>query len=230
MTLIACVGNKNGEKHERERAAFGMDYTEKLARMEDGLQFLRRARHEEVITYTSKYLDLHDVRIVPSFTQETLPIWMVANPSAGAREEGVRRVLRRVAQLGDGWLTYNITPELLRERVDVLAQLRREEGQTETGQPVAVQVNYTIGDTEQEAVDIATRAWGRYNSRGVSIDKLRTISAIGTAKQAASFINELYAAGATEVLLHPLDDDTARQVERASTQFLPLLPTGAKLA
>jgi alkanesulfonate monooxygenase SsuD/methylene tetrahydromethanopterin reductase-like flavin-dependent oxidoreductase (luciferase family) len=155
---------------------------------------------------------------------------MVANPSAGAREEGVRRVLRRVAQLGDGWLTYNITPELLRERVDVLAQLRREEGQTETGQPVAVQVNYTIGDTEQEAVDIATRAWGRYNSRGVSIDKLRTISAIGTAKQAASFINELYAAGATEVLLHPLDDDTARQVERASTQFLPLLPTGAKLA
>ncbi len=235
MTMVTCSGNRTGQKHERERAAFGIGFDEKLARMEDAVEFLRKASTHETVTHRSKFLDLEDVHLVPGFRQHPLPIWMVANPSSRATGEGLRRVLGRVARLGDGWLTYNITPELLRDRVAVLAELRAALAGSASappgGHPVAVQVNLTVGATTEQAVETAERAWVRYNSRGVGIDALRRVSAIGTPGECAAFLRSLEEAGATDVLLHPLADDVAsvaNQVEIAGRQLLPLLQRGPR--
>lgn len=228
VTLVLCPGNRTGAKHERERAAFGLTYEQKSARMLDGLAFLRAVVRTPRLTYRSAFLDLDDVEVVPAFQQRALPVWMVANPSAGASPDGLRRVLDRVAEHGDGWLTYNVRPDDLRRRTALLADLRAARGLgTDPGYPVAVQVNLTVAPTETEAVALAQDAWAVQSTRGIPFDDLRAVSAIGTPEQCAAFLAELHAAGATHVLLHPLGGDLRTQVERASAGLLPLLPAGS---
>jgi alkanesulfonate monooxygenase SsuD/methylene tetrahydromethanopterin reductase-like flavin-dependent oxidoreductase (luciferase family) len=227
MTLAVCPGNRTGAKHERERAAFGLGYEEKTARMLDALAFLRAVVRSPRLSHRSEFLDLDDVEVVPAFTQPHLPVWMVANPTAQAGPEGLRRVLRRVAEHGDGWLTYNVRPADLRDRLDLLTELRSEAGTADDAPfPVAVQVNLTIAPTEAEAVATAEEAWAVQSTRGIPFDELRAVSAIGTPEQCAAALERLHAAGATHVLLHPLGGDLRTQVERASADLLPLLGAG----
>lgn len=227
MTMVVCPGNRTGAKHERERAAFGLSYEQKSARMLDALAFLRAVTARPRLSYRSEFLDLDDVELVPAFRQRALPVWMVANPSPGATPDGLRRVLGRVAEHGDGWLTYNVRPADLRDRLDLLTDLRAERGRPATDFPVAVQVNLSIAPTEAEAVGTARAAWAVQNTRGIDFDDLRAVSAIGTPEQCAAFLAELHAAGARHVLLHPLGGDLRTQVERASADLLPLLPSTA---
>ncbi|HEY0216972.1 MAG TPA: LLM class flavin-dependent oxidoreductase [Cellulomonas sp.] len=226
VTLALCPGNRTGAKHERERAAFGLGYEEKTARMLDALAFLRAVSREPRLTYRSEFLDLEDIELVPAFRQRPLPVWMVANPTDRATPDGLRRVLGRVAEHGDGWLTYNVRPDDLRRRVALLGELREElgRGPADAGDlPVAVQVNLTVAPTEAEAVATAREAWATQNTRGIDLDDLRAVSAIGTPEQCAARLAELHAAGATHVLLHPLGGDLRTQAGRASAELLPLL-------
>ncbi|HEY0186827.1 MAG TPA: LLM class flavin-dependent oxidoreductase [Cellulomonas sp.] len=230
VTLALCPGNRTGAKHEQERAAFGLSYEEKSARMLDALAFLRAVVATPRLSHHSAYLDLDDVEVVPAFTRDHLPVWMVANPTTQASSDGLRRVLRRVAEHGDGWLTYNTRPEDLRDRLGLLTELRAQAGRAVAVPfPVAVQVNLTIAPTEAEAVATAQQAWAVQSTRGIPFDDLRAVSAIGTPEQCAAFLARLHEAGATEVLLHPLGGDLRTQVERASADLLPLLP-GARSA
>lgn len=231
VTLVVCPGNRTGAKHERERAAFGLTYEQKSARMLDGLAFLRAVVRRPRLTYRSEFLDLDDIEVVPAFRQETLPVWMVANPTAQASPDGLLRVLDRVAEHGDGWLTYNVHPDDLRHRTALLAELRAARGlDPDADFPVAVQVNLTIAPTESEAVALAQEAWAVQSTRGIPFDDLRAVSAIGTPEQCAAFLARLHDAGATHVLLHPLGGDLRTQVERASAGLLPLLPGAPVLA
>ncbi|GAA3812829.1 LLM class flavin-dependent oxidoreductase [Cellulomonas soli] len=227
MTLIACPGNRTGAKHERERAAFGLEYDEKVERMLDALDLLRVASTNDRFSYHSPYLDLEDVELTPGFRQRPLPIWMVANPSPLAADDGLRRVLDRVARYGDGWLTYQVTPDLLERRLAVLQELRAARGAGGPF-PVAVQVNLCVAPTREEAFTDAAAAWDLQNTRGLSFAQLLSTSAIGTPEDCAAFLESLHAAGATDVLLHPLSADPATQARRASRDVLPLLP-GAPL-
>lgn len=225
VTLVVCPGNRTGAKHERERAAFGLTYEQKSARMLDGLAFLRAVVRTPRLSYRSEFLDLDDIEVVPAFQQRALPVWMVANPTAQASPDGLRRVLDRVAEHGDGWLTYNVHPGDLRRRATLLGDLRAARGlDADPRFPVAVQVNLTVAPTEAEAVALARDAWAVQSTRGIPFDDLRAVSAIGTPEQCAAFLADLHAAGATEVLLHPLGGDLRTQVERATADLLPLLP------
>ncbi len=225
MTLVACPGNRTGAKHERERAAFGLSYEEKAERTEEYIGFLRAVSTGDVVSHHSAHIDLDHLDLRPQFRQHPLPIWMVGNPTVQASPEGLRRVLGRVARLGDGWLTYNVRPQELAARLELLTELRTELGaRTDASFPVAVQVNLTVAATEEEALDDAAAAWAEQSTRGIGFEDLRAVSAIGTPEQCAAALTRLHDAGATHVLLHPLSADPLAQARRASSWLLPLLP------
>lgn len=221
MTLIACTGSRTGEKHERELRAFGMRFDEKLERATDAVRFLRSVSRRGRIGYAGSTFSYEDQPLVPAFQQEALPIWFAANPSRIATPAAVARIVGRVAELGDGWLTYNVTPELLRQRLAVLAAERSARGLAPA--PTAVQVNFAIADTTEAAWDQVRATWARQATRGVDIEWLASIAAVGTADAAAAFVRELVAAGADVVSLSPLGPDPVGQIELATRELLPLL-------
>lgn len=225
VTLIACPGNRTGSRHERELAAFGVGYDEKVARTEEYVRLLRQASSTEALTFRGTYTSVDDVRIVPRFVQRPLPLWMTGNPARTAGRATLDRVLGRVARLGDGWLTYNIRPDELRPRVARLHELRRERG-LEPEVPVCVQVRFRLADRQADAEAQAREAWATSSTRGIGPDDLTEVFAVGTPGRALEQLARLADAGATDIALSPLGADVDDQVARATEHLLPRL-TGA---
>jgi len=224
MTLVACPGESSGPSREKELRAFGMSHAEKVARMEENVDWLRAVSRGGPVSFPGTYFAVEDLELVPAFVQQPLPIWMAGNPPVTAPASRTRRVLDRVARLGDGWLTYAVTPSVLRARVEELSVLREAGGRQVDGPfPVCVFLNVNVHPVEATAVADALAAWSQQSTRNVSADQLREVSAIGSPQQAADTIGQLIEAGATAFIFELLSERRHEQLELITEHLLPLL-------
>jgi alkanesulfonate monooxygenase SsuD/methylene tetrahydromethanopterin reductase-like flavin-dependent oxidoreductase (luciferase family) len=218
MILVACPGNGTGTAVEKELAVFGLTYAEKVARFEESVTFLRAVSGGET-SFHGSFLDVDELDLGPGFVQRPLPVWLAANPAPTASTATVDRLLGRVARLGEGWLTFNVTPELLAARVQRLQELRGDAGPV----PVCVNLSTNVARDPRQAWDDARERWAVSAPRGVSVDDLAGIAAIGSPEQAADLIGRLAEAGATHLAIEPLSTDAPRQVEALTDLLLPLV-------
>jgi alkanesulfonate monooxygenase SsuD/methylene tetrahydromethanopterin reductase-like flavin-dependent oxidoreductase (luciferase family) len=224
MTMVACPGEATGASRVKELAAFNMSHREKVERMEESIAFLRLVSGGGAVTFEGSYFSIDDVELAPAFLQHPLPIWMTGNPAMDAAEERVHRVLERVARLGDGWLTFAVTPSELARRTKALQDIRSSAGH---GQdqcfPIGVFLNVNVNVNADAALEDALTTWRGQSTRNVSSDDLRQVAAIGSPEQVADFIGQLVNAGATTVAIELLSANRAQQVETISEHLLPLL-------
>jgi len=224
MTLIACPGEATGPTRVKELAAFKMDHREKVARMEENIAFLRAVSEGGPVSFSGEFFSIEDFELAPAFVQRPLPIWMTGNPPANATNERVRRVLGRVARLGDGWLTFAVTPTTLATRSSVLSEIRASTGASgESPFPVGVFLNVNVNPNAKDAHDDALATWKRQSTRNVSPDTLVEVAAIGGPEQVADFIGRLSEAGATSIAIELLSANQRQQFELISEHLLPLL-------
>jgi len=224
MTFVACPGEATGPTRAYELAAFNMDHAEKLARMEENVEFLRAVSAGGPVSFSGKHFSIDDLDLAPAFVQQPLPVWMAGNPPVGASPPRVNRVLERVARLGDGWLTFAVTPDTLRERIRVLEELRASSGRSSDSEfPVCVFLNVNVNPIAGVAVDDALSVWKRHSTRNVSADQLLQVAAIGSPEQGADFIGRLVEAGATAFAIELLSQDPQAQLEIITEHLLPLL-------
>jgi alkanesulfonate monooxygenase SsuD/methylene tetrahydromethanopterin reductase-like flavin-dependent oxidoreductase (luciferase family) len=224
LTLIACPGWATGELVQRELATFNVTYQQKLHQMEEGVNFLRLVSTDGVVTFSGERLSVTELSLEPKFVQRPLPIWMVANPAPSASPELVRRVMGRVARIGDAWMTYAVTPARLRELVAVLRELRHDLGDPHPERfGVSVFLHANIADDESTAIADAIAAWREVSTANVTPADLQSISAIGSPTRSAEFIAELVDAGATSIALDVVSRDRERQLDVLSSNLLPLL-------
>ena len=224
MTLIACPGEPAGPGQARELAAFGLTRREKIERMAEAIAFLRAVSSQQPTSFSGRYVSVEDLSLAPPFVQRPLPIWLAANPPAGAPRAVVERLLRRVALLGDGWLTFAVTPGLLAERLAMLREIADQEGRPlGPGFEVCVYLNVNVDADESRALADATATWNGELARPVTPDRIRELAAVGAPGRCAERVAELAAAGATAVVLGLLSADPQRQLQAVTQDLLPLL-------
>ncbi len=78
-----------------EYQALGVDWKTRGARQAEQVEVLRRLWSEDLVSFTGKFHDLHEVSIMPPPIQRPIPIWFGGSSDA---------VMKRAAQLGDGWM------------------------------------------------------------------------------------------------------------------------------
>lgn len=223
MLLAACPGNGTGKAVENELRTFAMDYPTKVARFEEAVTFLRTVS-TGATSFRGSFTQVEDLDLGAGFTQRPLPIWIAANPSPTAGPVTLDRLLGRVARLGDGWMTFNVTPEQLRQRVDRLYELRAQL-RPEATDPleICVFLNTNVGLDQQAVLADAQERWFQSAPRGVTFDSLSETSAIGSPEQAADLAGRLAVAGATHLAIEPLSTDVPAQVESLTDLLLPRL-------
>ena len=103
---------------QRQFAACGVPPQEKAGRLSESIEIMRRLWSETTIDYEGRYYKLNDVGILPHPAQKPgIPIWIAADRN----ENG----FKRVARLGDGWVTLAPTLEKFaaaRHKIDHYAQ------------------------------------------------------------------------------------------------------------
>ena len=103
-----------------EFAAVGADFARRGARTRAYLEVMRRLWTQSQPSYEGEFYRLPPVRFEPKPVQKPHPPIIFGGESDAA--------LRRVADLGQGWFGWNVTPEMTAERVAALDRLLNDGG------------------------------------------------------------------------------------------------------
>ena len=223
MILAACTGGNSGHAIERELEAFHLSHRERVERMEESVKILRRASADDNFSFEGKHFQLRQVHPIPRFIQRPLPIWMTANPSSRASAGAVRRVLKRVVDFGDGWMTFSVTPSELKERLSILNELATEVARPLAADfPVCVYLDINVNFNEWKAMEDAILICRR-DGRTATEEALRKSAAIGSPEACLNYIREYVAAGATHIALRPVSSELQPQLESLTRLIAPEL-------
>lgn len=96
-----------------EYDALGVEWNTRGPRQAEQVEVLRKLWTERLVTYSGRFHNLRDVSLVPQPVQRPIPIWFGGSSDT---------VIKRAAQIGDGWMPI-IDPDSITERK--IADLRQ---------------------------------------------------------------------------------------------------------
>lgn len=95
------LGAGAGGEFPAEFEACGVDVSERVPRLEEGLEVIGRLMREDHVTFDGRFTKLSDITLMPRPSQP-VAVWL------GGRREGA---MRRAARFADVWMPYLYTPE-----------------------------------------------------------------------------------------------------------------------
>jgi probable F420-dependent oxidoreductase len=212
--LIFGVGV--GGEFPGEYAACGVPLEERGARLSEAIPLLRSLWSGRPTSHAGRFYPIPETTMLPSPRQEGgPPIW------GGGRSPAA---LRRLGRMGDGWISYVVTPE---RHAEGLAAIARAAGQA--GREIAAfgsgHLLFTYVDESYEAAwDAATE----HLSKRYAMDfrqAARRYAALGRPEDVAARIDAFVAAGLRHVVIDVVGPagSQADQLERVAREVRPLL-------
>jgi probable F420-dependent oxidoreductase len=114
-----------GEDAKEEFDVCGVPFDRRGSRMDEQIRILRRLWTEKDVDFKGKFYSLSGVTLEPKPVQKPCPpIWI-----GGASE----RTFRRVAELGDGWLPFDLPPEEYGESWRRISDMAKKDGREISG-------------------------------------------------------------------------------------------------
>jgi alkanesulfonate monooxygenase SsuD/methylene tetrahydromethanopterin reductase-like flavin-dependent oxidoreductase (luciferase family) len=123
-------------------AFYGFALNKPVSRMREGIQIVKKFWTEPTVNYTGSFYKFENASIQSKpFQKPHPPIWIAAFSP---------RMIRIVAELGNGFITQNLPPEVYREKLDELKcyakRVGREFMEIETvfASPMSISPNYDV--------------------------------------------------------------------------------------
>jgi alkanesulfonate monooxygenase SsuD/methylene tetrahydromethanopterin reductase-like flavin-dependent oxidoreductase (luciferase family) len=213
--------DRAGPRAAAELVAFGVPSRERPARLEEGIELLRRLWGPGPVTFEGRCYRYEQVEVLPKPAQARVPILIggLATPDLDPAVE--ERLLRRTARLSDGWETSHMRPELFRERWARIREYAAEYGRadrvTESIVHILVNINDDVERAERETVEFLAR----YHGEGGVPQRLGAGLAYGPPERVIGRIGNLVAAGCTTPVLRFTSLDQMGQLERCVRDVLP---------
>jgi probable F420-dependent oxidoreductase len=205
-----CLGVAAGW-YEREFAATGTPFKGRGQVFERTLEICKRLWTEDEVSGEYDELSFRRVRMLPK--PQPRPAVLIGGY--------VDRVLRRVATLGDGWLTYFYTAEAFTESWRKISQFAEEFGRDPGELRNVSQLPLCIGESKEAAL-ARTGPWlASYFDTPAWSDATPESAIAGTPEQCAEQLQAHIDAGVQEICLVPHGYEQ-EQVERFAAEVLPL--------
>ena len=227
MILAACMGGSIKEQeHRTEYRNMGIKGSDRAQRMEENIAILRRLWTEDRVTFEGRFHQLEDAFIEPKPVQHPPPIWVISNPQlATGKPHIIERSLRRVAKLGDGFMTNALVAT---DPAANFAELRRrvleyavDYGRSFEDLPCSLYHNININQDQQAAFQESKKYLDQYYSVDFKPDVVENWTALGTPEQCIEQLQNFVDAGATDILLRITSWDQKAQFRRCAEEVLP---------
>ena len=212
--LVAGVGPGSSL---RDYAAAGVAFAERWARFDEAVRALRALLRRDAPSFSGAFYSTEGITLEPPPPRpDGPPIWIASWGSAAG--------MRRVAELGDGWLAsgYNTTPAAFAEKLAALSERLDAAGRPANAFPhgVATMWLYVTGrrrEAERMLADVLAPALKR------PVDVLRALALpVGSPEQCAERLGAYAEAGVQRVFVWPLGDDL-HQLEAFREEVVPLI-------
>lgn len=221
--FVACKGQPEvgGGNFEQEFATLRVDPKSRVRRMEEAIEIMRLTSSGEGVSYDGQYTSFRDLTILPRPVQQPLPIWVTANPRL---PRDFPSAFRRVAKLGDGWMTTGGTPDTLRQSLAMIRGYAHELGRDLPADfEVCVYYNINVNEDREAALFESKRFLDAYYSTDYSRDFLENWVAMGSPAQCIENIRGFIDAGATTITLRITGYDQKKQFKRVTQEVLAAL-------
>ncbi|MGH7916001.1 MAG: LLM class flavin-dependent oxidoreductase [Candidatus Binataceae bacterium] len=219
--FVACQGApEGGGAFDREFGIFGVQPSSRMRRMEEAIEIMRLTSSREHVDYEGQYNRFRDVTVLPRPVQQPLPIWVVSNPDL-KKKRNAERGYRRVARLGDGWMTTWKSPAEVRTSIELIRGYAREEGRTLPADfEVCVYYNINVNENRDYALEESKRFLDTYYSVDYHRAMLESWVAMGSPAQCIDSIRAYIEAGATTITLRLTGYEQERQFKRVTEEVL----------
>ena len=206
-----------GGEFPREYAACDVPHNERGARLAEGVMVLRKFFTGQPVSHHGRfYGPFEDVPMQPPPRQAGgPPIWF-----AGRKEAA----LRRIGRLGDGYLSYVVTPEMYRAALETIAQAADQAGRNPSPFGTGHLLFARLDRTYEQALDRAAETLSiRY-----AMDFRKAAErycALGPPQRVTERIREFQRAGVRHIILDPLGSSGEKheQIEWFAAETMPLL-------
>ena len=191
--------------------------------MEEAIEILRLTSSRENVEYNGQYWRFRNLTVLPRPVQQPIPIWVTANPDL-IKRRNAEQAYRRVAQLGDGWMTTFKSPEDVHTSLAMIREFAREMGhELKPDFEVAIYHNINVDEDRDRAFSEAKRFLDSYYSVDYRQNTLKLWVAAGSPEQCVQSLESYVEAGATTILLRVAGYDQKRQFKRVTEEILPAL-------
>ncbi len=200
---------------QRQFAACGVPPQEKAGRLSETIEIMRRLWSQTTIDYEGRYFKLRDVGILPHPIQQPgIPIWLVADRN----DTG----FKRVARLGDGWVTLAPTLERFAAARSKIHSYAKEFGRDGQLGETALYVTFNICDDAENAKEEGWR-WMEnfFDTPRSRLGHFFTIFA--TPEQCVRILKGYVDAGLTTIIARIASNDVRGQANILLEQIKPRL-------
>jgi alkanesulfonate monooxygenase SsuD/methylene tetrahydromethanopterin reductase-like flavin-dependent oxidoreductase (luciferase family) len=223
--FVACQGQPEpgGGAFDKEFSALQVEPGSRMRRMEEAIEIMRLTSSREHVDYDGKYYKFRDVTVLPRAIQQPIPIWVVSNPNM-TQVKNVASGYRRVARLGDGWMTTGKTAPELRDSLAMIRGYAREMGrELPSSFEVCVYYNINVNENREAALAESKKFLDSYYTVDYSREFLERWCALGSPAQCIANLRSFIDAGATTITLRLTGYDQKHQFKRVTEEVLPSL-------
>lgn len=230
-TLVVCVGGGSAEAggpgFTREFDVAGVPYKRRGALMEEQIRVLRELWADPPTTYSGEFHDIVDLAFAPKPAQRpSPPIWIANNPQIFPLDSRiVERMLRRVANLADGWQTCLASPEEYRAMLDRIHEFAldagRDPGSITPSYQVLLNINPDREAARREALEFINRYYGT-SFRSIE-ESMWERDPFGTAEECVEKLQGILEAGCRDFSIRFASPDQFGQLARFTESALPAL-------
>ncbi len=244
-TIFGCCAGNPEKGVRREFEALGLDFDQRFAIFEEGLEVLRALWIDGKITHHGEHYQYDDVAFFSGTEMGPLmpiqrppPFWVVSNPrlvTDAADEKMVRTMknaCRRILKYGEGWMSCCRArhPEELVEQLGYLDEMAAETGDDASRLVISYQVTLNIGDSEDRARAAFGDYIGKYYPELSKAMDLSNWGPVGTPAQIIEWFRTFAKAGVDHFICRFGSLDQFGQVERFARDVLPALRSDVQIA
>jgi alkanesulfonate monooxygenase SsuD/methylene tetrahydromethanopterin reductase-like flavin-dependent oxidoreductase (luciferase family) len=224
--LVVCQGTptQHGPIYRNEYDAFGISPREKVARVEEGIEILRKIWKEDNVSYDGKIYKFQHVTVQPKPVQKDCPIWIASNPRSTGELEGppgnIEANFDRVGKYADGWMTTMVKPDEFREDLEKVLTYVSKYGKSKSEFKASLYYNVNMDEDKSKAAAEAAdflQKYYREDPKGI----LDMWVAFGNRTEVTKKLEEFVKAGVQDFNIRFVAWNQLEQLKKFSKEVLP---------
>jgi alkanesulfonate monooxygenase SsuD/methylene tetrahydromethanopterin reductase-like flavin-dependent oxidoreductase (luciferase family) len=223
--LVPCIGGGGGTAGDflTEYKNMGVEYSKRTKILEENIDIIKLLWTQDKVNYDGQFYKLSDATLEPKpYQKPRPPIWLVSNPHRfKPSDEQLRRGLRRVARLADGWMTTLLTPDQFKHGLKIIEEEAEKIGKDPKGLEAALYYNINLVEDEEVGFNESKDFLERYYMTNFSRESINLWVAYGRREKCLKKLEEFIEAGARVITLRMTTTRQMEMLKRVAQEILP---------
>ncbi len=219
-----CLGGnpKSGGDFLTEYQAFGIAPSDRIGRLEEGIEVLKRVWTGDGVSFQGKHFSFENVTLEPKPVQKPHPpIWLVATPTREKKPELVERMMSRVVQYAEGWMTTRVSPDDFSFGLEQIRHFAEREGKDPESIEPSLFYNVLINQDREAALQEAKQFLDTYYMTDFSREVVELWTALGSTEQCVETIGQFLDAGVGTLIVRFPCKKQLEQLDLFVNQVVP---------